>query len=64
MKREIRNLPDTAWAEYRTKDGIATDRQMAETVHTMNETQQAFQLIMLRWANPQPDLFEAERYCY
>ena len=64
VKREIRHLPETAWTPYRTGEGLATDRQIAETVHTMNGTEQAFRLIVLRWANPQPNLFEAERYCY
>ncbi|HVA01860.1 MAG TPA: transposase, partial [Terriglobia bacterium] len=31
---------------------------------TMKGTEQAFRLIVLRWPNPQPNLFEAERYCY
>ena len=30
----------------------------------MNGTEQAFRLIVLRWPNPQPNLFEADRYCY
>jgi DDE family transposase len=64
VKREIQNLPEGAWQAYATADGVATDRQIAETVHTMNETKQAFRLIVLRWLNPQPSLFEAERYCY
>ena len=64
VKREIQNLPETAWQAYRTAEGMATDREMAETVHTMNETKQAFRLIVLRWPNPQPNLFEAERFCY
>jgi len=64
VKREIQNLSETAWTPYRTSDGIATDRQIAETVHTMNGTEQAFRLIVLRWLNPQPNLFEATRYCY
>lgn len=64
VKREIRHLPETAWTPYRTEDGIATDREMAETVHTMNSTEQAFRLIVLRWANPQPSLFEADHDCY
>jgi hypothetical protein len=64
VKREIQNLAETAWTPYRTSDGIATDRQIAETVHTMNGTEQAFRLIVLRWPNPQPNLFEAQRYCY
>jgi Transposase DDE domain group 1 len=64
VKREIGNLPETAWQAYRTVDEVATDRQIAETVHTMNATEQAFRLVVLRWPNPQPNLFEAERYCY
>jgi hypothetical protein len=64
VKREIKSLPESAWTPYRTPDDIATDREIAETVHTMNGTKQAFRLIGLRWLNPQPNLFEAERYCY
>ena len=64
VKREIRNLPEAAWQPYRTPEGIATDREIAETVHSMNGTAQAFRLIVLRWPNPQPSLFEADRYCY
>ena len=64
VRREIKNLPESAWKAYRTQDGIATDREIAETVHTMNGTKQAFRLIVLRWVNPQPNLFESERYCY
>jgi hypothetical protein len=64
VKREIRNLPESAWQPYRTAEGVATDREIAETVHTMNGTKQAFRLIVLRWLNPQPNLFETERYGY
>jgi Transposase DDE domain group 1 len=64
VKREIAHLPEAAWRAYRTQEGLATDREIAETVHTMNGTKQAFRLIVLRWPNPQPNLFEAERYCY
>ena len=64
VKREIRNVPETAWQPYRTSEGVATDREIAETVHSMNGTERAFRLIVLRWPNPQPNLFEADRYCY
>jgi len=64
VKREIKNLPASAWQPYRTVEGVATDREIAETVHSMNGTQQAFRLIVLRWLNPQPSLFETERYRY
>jgi hypothetical protein len=64
VKREIQNLPEMAWTPYRTQDDIVTDREIAETVHSMNGTEQAFRLIVLRWPNPQPNLFEASSYCY
>jgi hypothetical protein len=64
VKQAIKNLPESEWKPYRTAEGMATDREIAETVHTMNRTKQAFRLIVLRWLNPQPNLFEAERYCY
>ncbi len=64
VKREIQNLPASAWRPYQTAEGLGTDREIAETVHTMNETKQAFRLIVLRWLNPQPSLFESERHCY
>jgi hypothetical protein len=64
VKREIQNLPETAWQAYQSAEGIATDREITETVHTMNQTKQAFRLIVLRWPNPQPNLFEAGRYSY
>jgi len=64
VKREMEHLPETAWQPYRTADGGSTDREIAEPVHSMNDTEQAFRLIVLRWANPQPSLFEADRYRY
>jgi len=64
VKREIQNLPASAWRPYRTAEGVVTDREIAATVHTMNGTKQAFRLIVLRWLNPQPSLFETERYGY
>jgi len=64
VRGEIENLPEVAWQAYRTAEDMATDRQIAETVHTMNGSEQAFRLIVLRWPNPQPNLFESSRYCY
>jgi len=64
VKGEIKNLPASAWQPYRTAEGLRTDREIAETVHSMKGTGQAFRLMVLRWLNPQPSLFESERYCY
>jgi hypothetical protein len=47
-----------------TPEGIATHGEIAEMVHSLNGTEQAFRLIVLRWPNPPPYRFEADRYGY
>jgi Transposase DDE domain group 1 len=64
VKAAIRQIPESDWKAYCTREGLATDREIAETVHCLNESQQAFRLIVVRWKNPQPSLFEAQNYCY
>ena len=64
VEAAIRQIPESDWKPYRTREGMATDREIAETVHGMNKTKQAFRLIVVRWPNPQPSLFEADPYCY
>lgn len=53
-----------SWRPFKTAEGIATDREIAETVHTMNRTEEAFRLVVLRWRNEQPGLFNPSEYCY
>ena len=62
VKRESKPLRETVWTPYRTAEGIARDRQMAETVQSLNGTEPAFRLMVLRWPNPPPSLLEADRY--
>ena len=64
VKAAIQQISESGWQPYRTREGIATDREIAETGHCMNETEQAFRLIVVRWKNPQPSLFQADAYCY
>lgn len=40
------------------------DRQIAETIHTMNNTKEAFRLIVLRWPKLQAELFDGSPYFY
>jgi hypothetical protein len=58
IKELIKAIPEDRWGPYFTKDGIDTDRQIAETVHTMNKGKSAFRLIILRWRDRQLDLFK------
>jgi hypothetical protein len=58
IKELIKAIPEDEWSSYVTKDGVETDREIAETVHSMNKGKSAFRLIILRWRDRQQDLFE------
>jgi hypothetical protein len=45
------------WRAFRTEEGIMTDREVSETVHTTSKGKSAFRLIVLRWKDRQGDLF-------
>lgn len=64
VKTVLAQIPEGEWQPLKHREGSATGREIAETVHCMEETKQAFRLIVQRWSNPQPDLFEASPYCY
>jgi hypothetical protein len=64
VKAAIGQIAESDWQPYCTRDGIATDREIAETVHCLNQSEQSFRLIVVRWKNPQPSLFAADVYCY
>ena len=64
VKAVIGQIPESAWKAYRTREGMATDREIAETVHCLTQTRQSFRLIVVRWKNAQPSLFEAQEYGY
>lgn len=62
VKGEIRQIEEAAWKEPVAGCGY----QIAETIHTMNETKKAFRLIVKRWEKARRDLFEGqtEKYAY
>lgn len=64
VKAAIAGIKRKSWQPYYGPDGIATDREIAEVVHCTNEAKAAFRLLVLRWKNVQPNLFEADPYCY
>jgi len=51
------------WEPFKDRDGIQTEKQIGETVHTMNRLGFSFRLVVLRWKPKQRDLFSGE-YCY
>jgi hypothetical protein len=58
VKKAIKAIPEREWLPF--KD----DRQIAETIHTMEKTTEAFRLIVQRWPKLQAELFDPEPYCY
>jgi hypothetical protein len=58
VKEAIHSIEESEWKPYRG------DREIAETVHTMNGTKEAFRLVVLRWPKEQPELFDPEPYFY
>lgn len=63
VMKTIRSIPDTAWNPYYTIDGIKTDREIAMTVHAMENTG-AFGLAVMRWKKGQMTLFDQREYFY
>ena len=47
--------------EWRPYQG---DKEISETIHTMNDTKEAFRLIVLRWPKLQAELFDSSPYFY
>ena len=64
VKAAIAQIKEAQWQKFARQDGLATDREIAETVHCLEHSQKAFRLLVLRWPNPRPSLFEANPYCY
>jgi hypothetical protein len=58
VKQAIKAIPEKEWRPF--KD----DRQIAETIHTMEKTTEAFRLVVQRWPKLQAELFDPEPYCY
>ena len=56
VKEAIASIKE--WRLYRG------DREVGETIYTMNETKQAFRLVVQRWRKVQAELFDPSPYCY
>ena len=49
VRAAISRITEEEWKPFLNKEGNQTDRQVAETVHSMEETDHAFRLIVQRW---------------
>jgi hypothetical protein len=54
----IQRIPAGEWEPLRTRDGVVTDREIAETVHVTNKGSRAYRLLVLRWQGNQGELFQ------
>jgi len=65
IKKAISRVRESEWLPFYDNDGIKTDREYTEIIHSMNSSDHSFRIIMMRWKNPNMDLFEkTEEYCY
>jgi len=48
----------TEWRPYKG------DREVGETIHTMDKTRESFRLVVQRWPKVQAELFDPSPYCY
>ncbi len=58
VKAVIKSIKGEEWQPYEK------DREIAETIHTMNKTREAFRLIVQRWPKLQGDFFDPDPYFY
>jgi hypothetical protein len=65
IMRAIKKIGAAEWKPVRDRDGIRSHQEYAEFIHSMNKSNHAFRVVVVRWVNPQQDLFErGEEYCY
>ena len=65
IKKAIKRIKKSEWLLLYDRDGIKTDREYTEIIHSMNNSDHSFRIIMMRWKNPEMDLFKkTEEYCY
>ena len=56
--KAVRVIPEDGWKPFKNREGVMTDREVAETVHATNKGKVAFRLVVLRWRDKQGKLFE------
>lgn len=56
----IELIGEHEWKQYVDKDGISMDKEYAETVHTMNNCEYSFRMVVIRWHDPK----NPSSYCY
>lgn len=63
VRSAVEAIAPGEWRPFRDRQGVWTDREIAETIHCLGDTE-AFRLVVLRWRKAQGDLFGGGAYCY
>lgn len=58
VRAAVKGIGEEEWQPFER------DREIAETVHTMEGSKEAFRLIAQRWPKLQAELFDPDPYCY
>jgi len=62
VKEVIRTVRD--WKPLLDEEGEDTDREVGTAIHSLQKTEQPLRLVVQRWRNPQPSLFEPQGWYY
>jgi len=49
IRESIDNIDDDAWRQFKTKEDIATQKQIASTVHLMQTSPYPLRMVVLKW---------------
>lgn len=63
VKESIYLLKEKMWTKLPETESGKCDVEWAETIYAPNEGE-VMRMLVLRWPNPNPDLFERSPYCY
>jgi hypothetical protein len=62
VKEVIRTVRD--WKPLLDEEGEETDREVGTAIHSLQKTDEPLRLVVQRWRNPQPSLFEPQGWYY
>ena len=62
VKDLLKSMKNNEWKPLYDKDGFKTEREYASAVHTTNNSDQSFTLIVQRWQDKQQNLFDKYHY--
>ena len=63
VMESISILKETEWSEMSMEKNEHEDREWVETIYAPNKGK-AMRMLVLRWPNPDPELFDRTPYCY